>query len=73
MSTAASHRQLRRSEALSLNAMQWAFLEALIAWARRETHGAQIISIPGGRVDPAELRQVLVALICARRHEEGTA
>jgi hypothetical protein len=45
------------------------FLRALMRWARRQSHGAALISIPTGAVDPAELRQVLCALLCA---EEAT-
>jgi hypothetical protein len=53
----------------SLTVIQWAFLRALLEWARRETHGAQLIAIPSGRVDPAELHQVLIALLCIRGGE----
>jgi hypothetical protein len=42
------------------------FLRALMRWARRQSHGAALVSIPGGRVDPVELQQVLIALVCAR-------
>ena len=41
--------------------MHAAFLDALLDWAQRET-GDELIAIPTGVVDPAELRQVIVAL-----------
>jgi hypothetical protein len=55
-----------RSPALSLTVMQWAFLRALIAWAARTTRDKRI-ALPSGRGDVEELRQVLVALVCAQR------
>jgi hypothetical protein len=50
--------------------MQHAFLRALLAWARHETHGTQLIVIPAGRVDPEELRAVMIGLLCARFQRE---
>jgi hypothetical protein len=49
-----------------------AFLRALFAWARRQTRD-QRITLPAGAVDPNELRQVLVNLLCARNEQRGAA
>ncbi|HKI14285.1 MAG TPA: hypothetical protein VKA12_04635 [Roseiarcus sp.] len=62
----------RRSPA-SLTSMQIAFLDALIAWAQRQTNST--VALASGRVDPLELRQVVIAILRARgdrdRHVGG--
>jgi len=45
--------------------MAHAFLRALLAWCARQTRSGPV-AIPTGAVDPVELRQVLVALVCAQ-------
>jgi hypothetical protein len=55
-----------------LTPMQSAFLAGLLDWAQRET-GDELIAIPTGVVDPAELRQVIVALKCARDERRQAA
>jgi hypothetical protein len=52
--------------------MQWAFLKALLHWAQLQTR-AEPIAVPAGVVDPNELRQVLVNLLCARNEQRGAA
>jgi len=46
--------------------MAAAFLRAFIAWAQRES-GKEMV-LPTGIVAAGELRQVIVALVCARRN-----
>jgi hypothetical protein len=65
MTAASAHRP-------ALAAMQTAFLEALLRWAIREAHGAQLIALPSGRVDGNELRQAIIALVCARDAEASS-
>jgi hypothetical protein len=55
-----------------MNAMQHAFLAALLRWAAR-VQRAEPIALPVGRVDPGELRQVLIALVCAQPAKERRA
>jgi hypothetical protein len=48
--------------------MAHAFLRALIRLARR--HAAERVTLPSGRVDAVELRQVVIALVCAQSWKE---
>ncbi len=49
--------------------MAAAFVRALVAWARRHA-GAERVALPSGRVDAVELRQVVIALVCAQSWKE---
>jgi hypothetical protein len=46
--------------------MASAFLIAVLQWAQRQRRGSKRMTIPSGVVDADELRQVVVALTCAR-------
>jgi hypothetical protein len=51
--------------AMPRTALADAFLAVLLRWVQRQTR-AESITLPVGAVDPLELRQVVVALVCAR-------
>ena len=53
--------------------MGHAFLRALLVWLERQAGSRDRVTLPTGRVDGDELRQVLTALICARRGQQGRA
>jgi hypothetical protein len=50
-------------------ALAHAFIRAVMAWARRHV-GAERVALPSGVVDAVELRQVVVALVCAQSWKE---
>jgi hypothetical protein len=58
-----SHVKRARSTETAFGA---AFLRALLIWARREGRSSKRIALPSTVVDADELRQVIVALVCAR-------
>jgi len=54
-------------------AIAHAFLKALIEWAQRADRSERRIALPSGAVDGDELRQVVVALVCARATRDAGA
>jgi hypothetical protein len=62
-----TQKQAAERPAMPQTALAYAFLQALLTWARRQSHGAALITLPAGRVGSDELLQVVVALVCARR------
>jgi hypothetical protein len=52
-----------RGSPAELTGMQWAFLDALVRWAARQTRSN--VTLPVGRVDQAELQRVVLAVIAS--------